>query len=44
MEKTFRFDSNGRPRHWESLGMIDEVYDKALSVVISALFQSNAFI
>ena len=33
MDKSFRFDSNGRPRHWESLGMIDEAYDKALNKV-----------
>ena len=34
MDKNFRFDSNGRPRHWESLVMIDDAYDKALTKVI----------
>lgn len=33
LDKNFRFDSSGRPRHWESLIMIDEAYDKAISKV-----------
>lgn len=33
MDKNFRFDCNGRPRHWESLSMIDEAYDKATNKV-----------
>lgn len=41
MDKSFRFDLNGRPRHWESLGMIDEAYDKALIKVSIVLLKSN---
>lgn len=33
MDKNFRFDSSGRPRHWDSLIMIDEAYDKAINKV-----------
>lgn len=29
-DKNFRFDSSGRPRHWENLVMIDEAYDMAI--------------
>lgn len=34
MDKNFRFDSSGRPRHWESLLMIDEAFDKAVLQVL----------
>lgn len=33
LDKNFRFDSSGRPRHWESLLMIDEAYDGAIAKV-----------
>lgn len=33
LDKNFRFDYSGRPRHWESLVMIDEAYDKAINKV-----------
>ena len=33
MDKNFRFDLNGRPRHWESLDSIDKAFDKALNKV-----------
>lgn len=33
LDKNFRFDSSGRPRHWENLIMIDDAYDKAITKV-----------
>ena len=30
LDKNFRFDSSGRPCHWENIPMIDEAYDKAI--------------
>jgi hypothetical protein len=38
LDKNFRFDSSGRPRHWESLVMIDEAYDKAMNKVRIIIF------
>lgn len=40
LDKIFRFDSSGRPRHWESLVMIDEAYDKALNKVHLRIFHT----
>lgn len=34
MDRKFRFDLSGRPRHWESLVMIDEAFDSAVTQVI----------
>ncbi len=33
IDKNFRFDSSGRPRHWDSLSMIDDAFDKAIEKV-----------
>lgn len=38
-DKSFRFDNSGRPRHWESLVMIDEAYDKAQNKVRIYMFR-----
>jgi len=38
-DKSFRFDYSGRPRHWESLVMIDEAYDKAQNKVRIYMFR-----
>lgn len=43
LDKNFRFDSSGRPRHWESLIMIDEAYDKAISKVRINRFHMLSF-
>lgn len=40
LDKYFRFDSFGRPRHWESLVMIDEAYDIAITKVGLIVFYS----
>lgn len=38
MDRNFRFDLTGRPRHWESLIMIDDAYDKAITKVFNSAF------
>ena len=42
-DKSFRFDYSGRPRHWESLVMIDEAYDKAQNKVRLYIFRKLLF-
>lgn len=34
MDRNFRFDLSGRPRHWESLLMIDDAFDKSITKAI----------
>lgn len=33
IDKSFRFDSSGRPRHWDNISMIDDAFDKAIEKV-----------